>query len=107
MLRIGLILATAALALNAQAQQIDKAKVTIVGLNTELANTAYVLASPAGSSSECGFNIIRLPSITSEQGRALLSMALSAQATQVSANITYKVTAPQVCELTQLQLLAP
>ncbi|WP_139271117.1 hypothetical protein [Atopomonas hussainii] len=89
----------------ALAGTVSSAKIEVVGFNADTANKFYVMTYPTGPSSECGsFSFIYLPSVTTEHGRALLSMALTAQASQDTTSVVYKVTAPQTCEVTQLQV---
>lgn len=89
------------------AGQLDGVKISMVGFNADLSNLFYALATPAGSSStECGYTVLRLPPLTTDASKGLLSMLMSAQATQSKVNITYKVVSPMTCDLTGIQVLS-
>ena len=88
------------------AGQLDGVKIAMVGFNADLSNMFYVLASPAGTSTECGYTVLSLPALSTEQGKGLLAMLMSAQVTQGKVNIGYKVLSPQVCQISTVQILA-
>ena len=89
------------------AGQLDGVKISMVGFNADQSNVFYALATPAGSSStECGYTVLRLPPLTTDASKGLLSILMSAQATQSKVNITYKVIASLTCEISGVQVLS-
>jgi hypothetical protein len=87
------------------AGQLTGVTVSKVGFNAAQSNLFYVIAAPVGVSSECGSNFLRLPAVATDPGRALLSMLLSAQATQSKLDLTYTLAAGGICTINDLQLL--
>lgn len=88
------------------AGQLDGVKVSMVGFNADLSNLFYALPTPAGSATECGYTVLRLPPLTTDASKGLLSMLMSAQATQSKVNITYKVVSPMTCDISGVQVLS-
>lgn len=82
-------------------------KISMVAYAEGGPNPFYALATPAGSSqTECGYTIMRLPAIATDQGKGVLSMLMSAQASQSKVNITYKVLSIANCEISSVQVLS-
>jgi len=88
------------------AGQLNGVKISMVAFNADLNNLFYTLATPAGTSTECAYTVLRLPAIATDQGKGLLSMLMGAQATQSKVNITYKVVSPATCEVSAVQVLS-
>src|SRR3989338_11357586 len=89
------------------AGQLDGVKVSLVAFNADLGNLFYTQATPAGGSGrECGYAVLRLPPLTTDASKGLLSILMSAQATQSKVNITYKVIASVGCEISGVQVLS-
>ncbi|MFZ3183313.1 MAG: hypothetical protein WA173_04120 [Pseudomonas sp.] len=89
------------------AGELSGVKISMVGFNADIGNLFYALATPAGSSqTECGYTVLRLPAMSTDQGKALLSMLMSAQASQSKVNIGYKVVSSLVCDISTVQVLS-
>lgn len=88
------------------AGQLNGVKISMVGFNADQSNLFYALPTPAGSATECSYTVLRLPPLTSDASKGLLSMLMSAQATQSKVNITYKVVSSMTCDLTGIQVLS-
>ena len=89
------------------AGQLDGVKISRVGFNADLGNLFYAVPNPVGNSvTECGYAVLRLPPLTTDASKGLLSMLMSAQATQSNVNITYKVVSPMLCDISGMQVLS-
>lgn len=101
-----LAVALTAMASIAQAGQLNEVTVAKAGVIKATATQFYLVSEPVGEASVCTSSQVRLPTVAADPGRAVLSMLLSAQATQSKVNITFTGPASGICTLTDIELLA-
>ena len=89
------------------AGEVKNVTVSMVGYNADISHLFYALVTPAGTTAtECGYTVLRIPGIGTDQGKALVGMLMSAQAAGSKVNIVYTVPSSQVCTITGVQVLS-
>lgn len=106
MQKIILAVALTAMASMAQAGKLNGVTIAKVGVINAAATQFYLVSEPVGEASGCSSSQVRLPTVAADPGRAVLSMLLSAQATQSKVNVTFTGPTTGICTLTDIELLA-